>query len=287
MLKVAVTVGCALALALAAAIVFRLRDTQRTPSPLLGDEPFRERLATTIGRTGGMLVGAYLAGVLTVGPGVRLMMRLLAVTSSDDVQGQLTEAGEVVGQVSFGGSMFLIVIVGIGASLAGLALFSVLRRWLPRRSVVAGLTGAAIGSGLLVRPVGLISSTNRDFELVAPAALAVALCLATLVLFGATFGVLVDHLAPRWPVPGWNPRGVLSLAPFAMLVPAPPFFAVTVAAVLTSTIASKLRSPATPKGTGHQATEGAEIRWGRAIVTGLGVVGSLSLVTAAGQVLAL
>ena len=287
MLKVAVTVGCALALALAAAIVFRLRKTQRTPSPLLGNEPFRQRLATTIGRTGGMLVGAYLAGVLTVGPGLRLMMRFLAVTSSDGVQGQLTEANEVIGKVSFGGGMFLIVIAGIGTSLAGLALFSLLRRWLPQRSVVAGLLGVAIGSGLLVRPAGLISSANRDFELVAPAALAVALCLATLVLFGATFGVLVDYLAPVWPVPGWNPLGVLSLAPFAMLLPAPSFFAVTVLAVLGATFASKLRSPTTPEGTGQQPTEGADIRWGRTIVTGLGVIGSLSLVTAAGQVLAL
>ena len=218
MLKAGVTIGCAAAMMVAAVLAVRLRHTRRTPSPLSGSEPFGERLAITAGRTGGMLVGAFLAGVLTIGAGGRLMMRVLAATSSDDVQGLRTEADEIVGDVSVGGSMFLIVIVGIGAALVGLALFSMLRRWLPDRSLAAGLVGVAIGAGLLVRPVGLLTSANSDFTLVAPVALAVALCLATLALFGATFGVLVDCLAPRWPRPGWNPRGVVSVLPFAVLL---------------------------------------------------------------------
>ena len=146
-----------------------------------------------------MLVGAHLAGLLTVGAGGWLMMRVLAATSSDDVQGLRTEAEEIVGDVSVGGSMFLIVGVGIGVAVVGLALFSTLRRWLPERPLVAGLLGVAIGAGLLVRPAGLLSSGNSDFTLLTPVPLAVAFCLATLVLFGATFGVLVDRLAPCWP----------------------------------------------------------------------------------------
>ena len=41
------------------------------------------------------MVGGFWAGVLVTGPGVRLIMRLLAVTAGDQAQGRLTEADEV------------------------------------------------------------------------------------------------------------------------------------------------------------------------------------------------
>ena len=241
MLKAGVTIGCAAAMIVAAVLTVRLRHTRRTPSPLSGTEPFGERLSVTVSRTGGMLIGAFVSGVVTIGAGSRLMMRILATTSSSDVQGLRTEADEIVGEVSVGGSVFLIVIVGIGAGLVGLGLFSMLRRWLPDQSLAAGLLGVAIGAGLLVRPVGLLTAANSDFTLVAPVALAVALCIAILVLFGATFGVLVDHLAPRWPRPGWSARGVVSVLPFAVLLPAPTLFVAVAIGVLAGTLAPTLR----------------------------------------------
>src|SRR5918995_1565686 len=99
MLRAGVTIGCAAAMVVAAVLAVRLRHTRRTPSPLSGSEPFGERLAVTVCRAGGMLIGAYLAGVLTIGAGGRLMMRVLAATSSDDVQGLRTEADEIIGEV--------------------------------------------------------------------------------------------------------------------------------------------------------------------------------------------
>jgi hypothetical protein len=287
MLKAGVTIGCAMAMVAAAVLTVRLRHIRRTPSPLSGGEPFRERLVVTVSRAGGMLVGAYLAGLLTIGAGARLLMRILAATSSDDVQGRLTEADETIGEVSVGGSLFLIIGIGIGASVMGLALFSTVRRWLPDRSPAAGLIGVAIGAGLLVRPSGLLTSTNEDFTLVAPVALAVALCLVTLALFGATFGVLVDHFAPRWPRPGWSPKGVVSVLPFGLLLPVPPLFVATVIGVLAGTVVSGLRSAAVPDGRVSPFVEGAGARRGRAVVMGLGGIGTLSIVLAAGQVLSL
>lgn len=287
MLKAGITIGCAAAMVAAAVLAVRLRHTRRTPSPLSGSEPFGERLAVTVSRAGGMLIGAYLAGVLTVGAGGRLMMRVLAATSSDDVQGLRTEADEIIGEVSVGGSVFLIAVVGIGAAVVGLALFSLLRRWLPERSLAAGLVGVAIGAGLLVRPAGLLSSTNSDFTLIAPVALAVALCVATLVLFGAAFGVLVDRLAPRWPRPGWSAQGVVSVLPFAVLLLAPPLFVAAVIGVLAGTVASRLRSLAAPDHPVRPDADHPDTRFGRILVMALGGLGSLSVVVAAGQVLAL
>jgi hypothetical protein len=287
MLKAGVTIGCVAAMVAAAVLTIRLRHTRRTRSGLSGSEPFGERLAVTVSRAGGMLAGAYLAGVLTIGAGGRLMMRVLAATSPDDVQGLRTEADEVIGEVSIGGTVFLVVIVGIGAAVVGLALYSMLRRWLPERSLAAGLIGVAIGAGLLVRPVGLLTSANSDFTLVTPVALAVALCLISLVLFGATFGVLVDHLGPRWPRPGWSPQGVLSVLPFAMLLLAPPLFVAAVIGVLAGTVTPRLRSRAGQDHSERPDVAGARARPGRIVVLAAGGLGSLSIVVAAGQVLAL
>jgi len=269
---------------IAAVLAVRLRHTRRTPSPLTGSEAFGERLAVTVGRAGGMLLGASLAGVLTIGAGSRLMMRVLAVTSSDDVQGLSTEADEVIGRVSAGGTTFLIVVVGMGAATAGLVLFLALRRWLPDRSLIAGLVGVAIGAGLLVRPSGLISSGNGDFALVEPVALAVGLCLAMIVLFGATFGVLVDRLAPQWPRPGWSVHGVVSVLPFALLLPAPPLFIAAVIGVLVATLAPRVRPAAAVDGQVRRSVERAG-RLGRILVAAFGALGGPSVVAAAGQVL--
>lgn len=285
MLKVGVTVGCAVAMLVAAVLAFRLRRTLRSRSPLSGSEPFGERLAVTVGRTGGMLVGAYLAGVLTIGAGLRLMMRVLAATSSDDAQGRLTDADEIVGKVSVDGSLFLIIVGGLGAGVVGLALFAVLRRWLPDRSLVAGLIGAAIGGGAIVRPVGLLTPDNDDFSLVAPVALAVAFSIATLVLFGATFGVLVDHLAPRWPRPGRSIRGVVSVLPFIALLLSPSVLAAVVIVLLAGTLARPLRSTAEGDHAMRRTGRGSSARFGRIAVMALGGVGSISILVAAGQVL--
>lgn len=279
MLKTWITIGCTAAMLAALVLAVRLRRTQWKPSPLSGTEPFRERLAVTTSRSAGMLLGAVAAGVLTLGAGSRLMMRVLAATSSDGVQGALTEAEEVVGEVSVGGSAFLILGVGIGTGAVGLALFSLLRRWLPAPSLVAGWVGVALGAGLLVRPSGLLNSTNPDFRILTPVALAVALCLAILALFGATFGVLVDHLASHWPRPGWTPKGVASVLPFALLIPAPPLFVATLLAVLAGAVVAGQRS--------QRQIDGGGARAGQRLVLGLGGLGALSVVAAAGQVLAL
>ena len=286
MLRSGVTTGCAAAMVMAVVLAVRLRHTRRTPSPLTGTEPFGERLAVTVGRVGGMLLGAFLAGVLTIGAGSRLMMRMLAMTSSDGVQGRRTEADEIIGRVSAGGTTFLIVVAGIGAAAAGLVLFLALRRWLPDRSLIAGLVGVAIGAGLVVRPSGLIASDNSDFALVEPVALAVVLCLAIIVLFGATFGVLVDRLAPRWPRPGWSVRGVVSVLPFGLLLPAPPLFIAAVIGVLVATLAQTLRPAAAVDGQVRPSIERAGTL-GRILVAAFGALGGLSVVAAAGQVLAM
>jgi len=284
MAKMSITLGCVAAVAVASFLVIRLRQTRRTPSPLTGREPFGERLAVTVARTGGMLVGAYIGGIFAIGAGGRLLMRILAATSSEDVQGLRTDAEEAIGDVSYGGSMFFILVIGAGAGLAGLAIFATLRRWLPDRSIPAGLIGVAIGAGLLVRPTDFLAPDNRDFTVLDPVVLAVALCVGILVLFGATVGVLVDHLAPRWPRPGWSARGIASVLPFAVLVLSPPLFVVTGMAVLIGAVAPRARSRGRQGGASSNQDEIAS-RLASAAVTAAGALGAISVLAAAGQIL--
>ncbi|MGH9285649.1 MAG: hypothetical protein ACRD0M_08230, partial [Acidimicrobiales bacterium] len=54
----------------------------------------------------GLAIGlgaGFWAGLLMTGPAVRLIMRLLAATAGAEAQGALTEAEEVVGDISLGG----------------------------------------------------------------------------------------------------------------------------------------------------------------------------------------
>src|SRR5262245_21326831 len=69
-----------------------------------------------------MLGAGAVAGFLVAGLGGRLFMRLMAATSGDAVQGRLTEAEEVVGDITFNGTLGFIIFIGIFfPAAAGLA----------------------------------------------------------------------------------------------------------------------------------------------------------------------
>jgi hypothetical protein len=177
-----------------------------------------------------------------LGLGGRLMMRVLAATSSDTVQGATTDADEIVGEITLGGTIGFLLFVGAFGGLISLALFAVLRRWLPDRSLVAGLAMAGIGGALLARPSGLLEPSNADYEILTPTWLALVLGAVTILTFGLTAAVLIDRWAARWPVPGWSPKGVLSLLPLLPLLPLVSPAAVVAAAIgVTAFVAPAIR----------------------------------------------
>ncbi|HJW35290.1 MAG TPA: hypothetical protein VJ769_01525, partial [Actinomycetes bacterium] len=86
------------------------------------------------------------AGVVAAGAGGRLVMRLLAVTAGDDAQGRVTEADQVVGQITAGGTVGFIVFTALFFGAATGGGYLLVRRWLP-----AGRAGGlAYGALLLV-----------------------------------------------------------------------------------------------------------------------------------------
>ncbi|MEO7398304.1 MAG: hypothetical protein ABIW84_07060 [Ilumatobacteraceae bacterium] len=142
---------------------------------------------------GCVLTAGFIAGVLVVGFGGRLVMRVLGATSGDGAQGRLTEAGETVGEITVGGTFGFFIFSAILIPVAASFLFIPLRRLWPTRAWIAGLVFGVI----LLGTVGVddpLSPDNVDFAILSPLLLAVTLVSATAVLFGMTFAALVARL---------------------------------------------------------------------------------------------
>jgi hypothetical protein len=150
--------------------------------------------------------------------GGRLLMRVIAVTSDERAQGRLTEANEVVGEVTVDGTILFVVFIGLFAGSVGAAAFALARPVLPRRGAVAGMMVAGLIGGLPARPSDLLNPESVDFQILGPTWFA-ALMLVNLVgLFGATAGVLIDTFTARWPTPSLSVRGLAGLLPLVVLV---------------------------------------------------------------------
>jgi hypothetical protein len=178
---------------LAAGVLLALRPPRKAddaaPEPTL-----RRVVAAALG-------AGVVAGVLVAGAGGRLVMRLLALTSSE-VEGSFTEAGETVGDISFDGTLGLMLFGGVPAGLLSGLLYALVRPALPPGRV----GGLAVGAMLLVLAATRIDPMrpdNVDFGLLGPPWLAVLAFTALALLQG----MLVVALAERWaPRTGDTPR---------------------------------------------------------------------------------
>ena len=178
---VAVTVLCSVGVGWAAIVVIAGRHNI---APVLAGPPpgasMAQRFREGVRVSAAVTFAGFVGGLVGFGLGGRLMMRVLAATSPD-AKGRLTDAEERVGEVTVGGSVFLALFLAL-FSAAAAGLFWLLRRWLPRRSVWAGLVAGGVGGGALVRASGLLDPENRDFAILEPRWLAALLCVAVVLL---------------------------------------------------------------------------------------------------------
>ena len=187
--------------------------TASIPEKAPGVKEFTARFAR--GMAVGMLPGA-LAGGIAGGVGSRLAMRVMAATSSAAVQGTETEFGATVGEISFGGTLFLLIAGAILGAAGGL-LFMAIRRLLPWTG-----WGGGLAFGLLLLAVFgrlVIDPENFDFDVLDPAALAVAMFAAIFVLYGLLLVPTLEHLEPsirRAPPWLWLPLLGMTLLPVAL-----------------------------------------------------------------------
>ena len=181
------------------------------------------------------------AGLLVAGAGGRLAMRLLAATAGDAAQGRVTEADEVVGRISVGGTVGFMIFTALFFGFATGVLYLVIRRWLPP----GRWGGSAFGALLLVvaaTRVEPLRGDNPDFDIVGPGWVAIAAFASLVVVHGMLVAAIAGRFSRTLPLPSAEPRDLLRHTPLAVLLPfAPvlvPITAVGAGAVVVSRMGS-------------------------------------------------
>jgi len=144
----------------------------------------------------GCLAAGIVVGFVVAGLGSRLVMRVLAIVDSD-ARGTFTENGNQVGDVTFSGTLGLVLFIGIPTGVAAGLIVFVVRRWLPAQPVWRGLALSAVLLALLGGTV--IDADNVDFRLLEPAGLAIALFGMLFLAAGYPLAVLADRWGPGVP----------------------------------------------------------------------------------------
>ena len=93
-------------------------------------------------------------------------MRVSGALAPDFAQGVSTEAGNRVGEITLGGTLVLVFIIGIAAGITGAVLYAVFRPWLAWagrfRGVAFGVVLFAAGSATS----DVLNPDNPDFFIV-------------------------------------------------------------------------------------------------------------------------
>lgn len=156
--------------------------------------PAREILRDiTRGGLAGLVVGILLAGVVG-----RVVMRLAAVLVPGSAGG-VTENGNVIGTITLGGTMGIVVGIGLLFGAVAGSIWVTIRPWLPasraRRAVLA--IPIAIGLGA----PALVQARNPDFAILQHNALIIGLLVVLVALFGPALVVAEGWLDRRLPHP--------------------------------------------------------------------------------------
>jgi len=156
---------------------------------------FVEAGPDTVGEAGRRAVVAAVAGIITGflvgGVGSRLLMRVAGAVSP--VPGGRTEAGFNIDEITVGGTIALIVSVGLFAGIASAALYTLFRPWLAWARRWRGFAFGVVLFAVASASSDLMNPDNPDFFLVQNHRLVIAMIVALFV----TYGVVMDH-AVRW-----------------------------------------------------------------------------------------
>lgn len=161
----------------------------------------------------GLVVGLVVGGV-----GSRVAMRIVALTN-EDLTGVLTDAGERVGEITAGGTLFLLFAGAFFGAFGGAA-YAFLRAWLPRHVLLRALV---FGLGLLAFTAffdGLVTSDGVDFALFQPVELSIAMFAALPLLYALALVLLADRLAPGELGPLRRPAALAGSAAIAVFIAA-------------------------------------------------------------------
>jgi hypothetical protein len=185
------------------------------------------------------VTSGLVAGILAAGAGGRLVMRLLAVTAGPDAQGRITEAEQLVGRITVGGTLGFIVFTALFFGLASGMVYLLLHRWLP-----AGWAGGlAYGALLLIVAATRLEPLRRgnpDFDLVGPGWVSVATFALLVVFHGMLVAALAGRLSRAVPLVAAEPRAIAAHAPLLLLLPLAPVGVLAAIAGAVVVVASRI-----------------------------------------------
>lgn len=137
-------------------------------------------------------IASLIAGIVVLGLGGRLVMFISRLLHPDAI-GRFTENGNEVGVFTVEGTVGLLLFGGVAGGLIAAPVWVVMKPWIPPRWAVVGLGAVAIGG------FQLVSSDNRDFDILEGPALDIVLLLALVFIFGAVLSGLDRFLDSRLP----------------------------------------------------------------------------------------
>ena len=275
------TAACVAALGLATGFALRWGRLEVHPRPLLAAEapaPRRDALLRYLRGAAIATVGGAIAGPLVLGFGGRLAMRITAGTSDDSVQGALTEAEEVVGEITLGGTIGLVIFIGLLGGLTGGLLYMSIRRWLRgpawRAGGIVGVLGlAVVGRGAALEP------DSVDFDLLSPRWLAVVLFVVLAPFFGIVLAAVIERLDRSYPSLAARPGAIVAHAPLLVFLLVPPLAVLLVLGGLVAVFTPRIRPLAR-----RWQSVGVE-RGGQVLVSLITVVGLVWLGAGVGDIL--
>src|SRR3990170_197989 len=140
-------------------------------------------------------ISSAIVGIAVGGLGGRIVMRIVAILHPD-AAGALTENGNRIGDITVGGTLFLVLFGLIWCAIAG-ALWVIVSPWIPGHTGVRALLTAgiavAIGTPLL------IIGRNPDFVILDHDPRVVSLLVALVGLIGLSIALLDSWLDRRLP----------------------------------------------------------------------------------------
>lgn len=169
-------------------------DTAAGPGPadpqsLVSRSPRVAALVDAAWSLAAVLSAALVAGLGVGGVLARVIMRVAGGLSPIEAQGRITEAEFAVGEITLGGTFFLVVFVGLFGAVVALIVYLVSRPWLPATARVAGGLVGVLVMGI-VGPDDALDPDNVDFILLSFDLLTVVLIIGGSVLFGLAFASL-------------------------------------------------------------------------------------------------
>jgi MFS family permease len=138
-------------------------------------------------------IAGLIVGVLVGGLGSRLFMRLAGAVAPDSVPGAR------IGEITLGGSLALVVFVGIPTGIVGAALAVIAFPWLAWAGRWRGIVFGVVLFALASASSDVMNPDNVDFLLIRNGWLMVAAILALFVAFGAAMDAVVRALDRRLP----------------------------------------------------------------------------------------